>query len=108
MADVVKELAGIEMPEYSEDEKFKLEVGVTYKGSFKLKENGQITVRPYKEGTKPGQLRKVVDGDQHAIFESKNLLRIVFTIPKTNLEQMKNRFREEFFECYKDLCDLQL
>ncbi|MDO4411447.1 MAG: hypothetical protein Q4C05_09245 [Akkermansia sp.] len=108
MADIVKELAGIEMPEYSEDEKFKLEVGITYKGSFKLKQDGQITVRPYKQGTKPGQLKKVVDGDQHAIFESRNLLRIVFTIPKTNMEQVRKRFKEEFFECYKDLCELEL
>lgn len=108
MADIVKELAGIEMPEYSEDEKFKLEVGITYKGSFKLKQDGQITVRPYKQGSKPGQLKKIVDGDQHAIFESRNLLRIVFTIQKSNMEQVKKRFKEEFFECYKDLCELEL
>ena len=108
MSDITKELAKIEIPDYAEDEKMNLEVGVTYRGSFKIKENGQIVVRPYKEGAKPGNLSKVVEGEHHVIFESKNLLRIVFTLPKTNQEQMKQRFKEEFFECYKDICDLQL
>ena len=32
--DDVKKLAGIELPDYTTDENFKLEVGVTYEGSF--------------------------------------------------------------------------
>ena len=109
MADELKQLAGIEMPDYEMDEEMKLEVGVTYKGSFKIKRNGQIQVKPYKVGTNPGALRKIVDGEQHAIFESKNLLRIVITLPKrSDNEWVRKRFQTVFFECYKDLSELEL
>ena len=107
--DEVKKLAGISLPDYSTDEKFDLEVGVTYEGSFRIQSNGCIHVRPYKRGTKPGNLKKAIDGDRHAIFLSKHLVRIVMTFQRnTNLESLKQAFRETIQECYVDLNDLHL
>lgn len=108
MADKVRELAGLEMPDYQVDGEMQLEVGVTYTGSFKIQRNGQINVRPYQQGTKPNSLKKAVEGEQHAIFISKNLVRIVFTINKTDAEQIKARYKQIILDCYKDLCELEL
>ena len=109
MKDEVKELAGIELPDYEVDDEMKLEVGVSYTGSFKISRNGLIKVRPYKKGTKPTNLRKLVDGEQHAIFASKNLLRIVITLPKQGESNIiRKRFQNVVVECYKDLSELEL
>lgn len=108
-ADEVKKLAGIELADYSSDEKFDLEVGITYEGSFRIQQNGCIHVRPYKKGAKPSNLKKAVDGDRHAIFLSKNLIRIVMTFDRhMTLEDLKSAFRECTQDCYIDLNDLHL
>lgn len=107
--DEVKILAGIELPDYTTDENFKLEVGVVYTGSFRITNAGCIHVRPYKTGTKPGNLAKAIDGDRHAIFLSKHLVRIVMTFDRhMTLEDLKNAFRECVQDCYVDLNDLHL
>ena len=107
--DEVKKLAGIELPDYKTDENFKLEVGVTYEGSFRITNGGCIHVRPYKKGAKPSNLKKAVDGDRHAIFLSKHLVRIVMTFDRNqDLEHLKNAFRETIQDCYVDLNDLHL
>lgn len=107
--DEVKKLAGIEMPDYSTDERFDLEVGVTYEGSFRIQNNGCIHVRPYKRGTKPGNLKKAIDGDNHAIFLSKHLVRIVMTFQRTtDLETLKRAYRDAVQNCFVDLNDLHL
>lgn len=108
MADVEREVASIEMVDIDADEEFKIQVGISYQGSFKLQKNGMIKVKPYRQGTKPNNLKKIVDGEQHAIFESKNLIRVVFTLRKGTSEEMKKRFKEIFFQCYQDLSDLNL
>ena len=107
--DEVKKLAGIELPYYTTDENFKLEVGVVYTGSFRITNAGCIHVRPYKTGTKPGNLAKAIDGDRHAIFLSKHLVRIVMTFDRhMSLGDLKNAFRECVQDCYVDLNDLHL
>ena len=107
--DEVKRLAGIEMPDYSTDEKFNLVAGVTYEGSFRIQDNGCIHVRPYKKGTKPGNLKKAIDGDNHAIFLSKNLVRIVFTFERTtDLKALKRKFMNTVQNCFIDLNDIHL
>lgn len=107
--DEVKKLAGIEMADYTADEKFDLEVGVTYEGSFRIQQNGVINVRPYKKGAKPSNLKKAIDGDNHAIFLSKNLVRIVFTFERTtDLEVLKRKFSSTVQNCFVDLNDLHL
>jgi hypothetical protein len=107
--DEVKKLAGIEMPDYTTDEPFELVKGVTYEGSFRIQNNGCIHVRPYKKGTKPSNLKKAIDGDNHAIFLSKKLVRIVFTFERTtDLEALKVKFRNTVQNCFVDLNDLHL
>lgn len=107
--DEVKKLANIEMPDYTTDEPFDLKVGVTYEGSFRIQQNGCINVRPYKKGTKPSNLIKAIDGDNHAIFLSKNLVRIVFTFERTtNLAALKRKFRDTVQNCFVDLNEIHL
>lgn len=103
-----KKIAGIEMPDFSTDDDLKLEVGVTYMGSFRIDRTGRIYVKPYKKGSKPQNLKKVVDGDRHAIYLSKNLIRIVFSIQKGQRADVNKWYQQTVIECYKDLNDLEL
>lgn len=106
--DKEKELAMIELPDLTTEKPMKLEVGVTYKGSFKLSNNGQILVKPYQQGAKPANLRKLVEGDRHAIYASKHLVRIVISIQKGSSEQIRKAYKEIIMECYKNLNELAL
>lgn len=106
--DKEKELAMIELPDYTTEKPMKLEVGVTYKGSFKLSNNGQILVKPYQQGAKPANLRKLVEGDRHAIYASRHLVRIVISIQKGSREQIRKAYKEIVMECYKNLNELAL
>ena len=98
----------IELPDFTTEKPMKLEVGVTYKGSFKLSPNGQILVKPYQQGAKPANLRKLVEGDRHAIYASKHLVRIVISIQKGSREQIRKAYKEIVMECYKNLNELAL
>ena len=98
----------IELPDFTTEKPMKLEVGVTYKGSFKLSNNGQILVKPYQQGAKPANLRKLVEGDRHAIYASKHLVRIVISIQKGSREQIRKAYKEIVMECYKNLNELAL
>ena len=106
--DKEKELAMIELPDFTTEMPMKLEVGVTYKGSFKLSNNGQILVKPYQQGAKPANLRKLVEGDRHAIYASRHLVRIVISIQKGSREQIRRAYKEIIMECYKNLNELAL
>ena len=101
-------MAMIELPDLTTEKPMKLEVGVTYKGSFKLSNNGQILVKPYQQGAKPANLRKLVEGDRHAIYASKHLVRIVISIQKGSSEQIRRAYKEIIMECYKNLNELAL
>ncbi|MBO6029915.1 MAG: hypothetical protein J6T44_05310 [Prevotella sp.] len=103
-----EKLANIELPDYTTESDMKLEVGVTYQGSFKLSRNGMIVVKPYQMGSKPNNLKKVVDGDRHAIYLSKRLVRIVISLQKTDLVSVRQAYKDVIVDCYKDLCDLAL
>ena len=98
----------IELPDFTTEKPMKLEVGVTYKGSFKLSNNGQILVKPYQQGAKPANLRKLVEGDRHAIYASRHLVRIVISIQKGSREQIRRAYKEIIMECYKNLNELAL
>lgn len=106
--DEEKKLAALPMFEFNPEEEMKLEVGITYTGSFRLAPSGMIVVKPYKQGTKPNNLKKLVDGDRHAIYSSKNVLRIVLNIHRGDKEYCKNAFQEIVIQCYKDLCELNI
>ena len=106
--DKEKELAMIELPDFTTEKDMKLEVGVTYRGSFKLARNGQILVKPYQQGAKPTNLKKLVEGDRHAIYGSSHLVRIVISIQKGNPEEIYRAYKEIIVECYKNLNELAL
>ena len=108
MNDEAKNLAAIELPEFDENEKFELKTGVTYKGSFKISENGQIKVRPYKQGGKPTNLKQLTDGDHYAVYASARMIRIVMSFQKGNKEDLKRLYHEAVVECYQDLATLEL
>ncbi|MCR4914358.1 MAG: hypothetical protein K6A96_01190, partial [Prevotella sp.] len=75
---------------------------------FKLSNNGQILVKPYQQGAKPANLRKLVEGDRHAIYASRHLVRIVISIQKGSSEQIRRAYKEIIMECYKNLNELAL
>ena len=106
--DDVKELAMIEVPDYTTEKDMRLEVGVTYRGSFKRARNGQILVKPYQQGAKPSNLRKLAEGDRHAIYGSSHLVRIVISIQKGNREEVCKAYKEIILECYKNLIELAI
>ena len=106
--DEEKKLAMVELPDFTTEKPMKLEVGVTYKGSFKLSNNGQILVKPYQQGSKPTNLKKLVEGDRHAIYGSSHLVRIVISIQKGNPEDIRQAYKEIIVDCYKDLNELAL
>lgn len=103
-----KELAMIELPDFTTEKDMKLEVGVTYRESFKLARNGQILVKPYQQGAKPTNLRKLVEGDRHAIYGGSHLVRIVISIQKGSPEEIRQAYKEIILACYKNLNELAL
>ena len=106
--DEEKKLAMVELPDFTTEKPMKLEVGKTYKGSFRLSNNGQILVKPYQQGTKPTNLIKLVEGDRHAIYGSSHLVRIVISIQKGSPEEIRRAYQEIIIECYKNLNELAL
>lgn len=103
-----KKLASIEIPEFNTEDDLQLEVGVTYKGSFRLSRNGMITVKPYQEGSRPTNLKKVIEGDRHVIYRSKNVTRVVISIQNADADTMRQAYREIIVDCYKDFNDTLL
>ena len=106
--DEEKKLAMMELPDFTTEKPMRLEVGVTYRGSFKLSLNGQILVKPYQQGAKPTNLMKLVEGDRHAIYGSSHLVRIVISIQKGSPEEIRHAYQEIIIACYKDLNELAL
>lgn len=104
-----KELAAVELRDFKTEPTVKLEAGITYQGSFRIDPTtGAILVRPYQPGNKPWNLKKVVDGDNHAIYLSRHLVRIVISLPKTESDEIRKRYQQVIIECYKNLCELAL
>ncbi len=106
--DEEKKIASIELPDYTLEQPMDLEVGIVYQGSFRLSRNGMIVVKPYQQGTKPGNLKKALEGDRHAIYLSKNLVRVVISLHKGSLDEVMSDFKDVIVECYKDLAELAL
>ena len=106
--EVEKELAMMELPDYTMEKDMKLEVGVVYRGSFKLARNGQILVKPYQQGAKPSNLRRLAEGDRHVIYGSRHLVRIVISIQRGSREEVCKAYKEIILACYKSLNELAL
>lgn len=106
--DELMKLAKVEIDEVNPEKRMDLKVGVSYKSSFKIAENGVIKVRPYRQGGKPSNLHKIEDGDNYAIFGTKKVLRVVVSLQKGNREDMKHAFAETMMEVYKSLATLEV
>ena len=106
--DEEKKIASLELPDYTLEKPMNLEVGVVYQGSFRLARNGMIVVKPYQQGAKPSNLKKAIEGDRHAIYLSKNLVRVVVSLHKGSLDEVMRDFKDVIVECYKDLSELAL
>lgn len=103
-----KKLANIELPDYTTEKPMNLEVDVTYKGSFRLAKSGMIVVKPYRKGAKPSNLKLAIEGDRHAIYLSKNLVRVVISVHKGSLDDVMKDFKDVILDCYKNLSELAL
>ena len=98
----LSKITGADIVTFNDDDKFDLEVGVNYQGSFRINVDGSIKVRPYKMGSKPQNLKKIFDSDFSAILESRKILRVVFTFSKDSQKIIEN-YKESFLETYKFL-----
>lgn len=102
----LSKITGVDIVTYDEDERFDLEVGVNYQGSFRINVDGSIKVRPYRMGSKPQNLKKIYDSDFSAVLESRKIIRVVFTFTKDSPKMLEN-FKESFLETYKYLHGLK-
>lgn len=79
------------------------EVGRHYQGSFWLNDFGEIQVRAAQKGTKPGNMRKQVEGERHVIYASNNLVRVVITLERDTKENLRRKFAQACTEAIVDL-----
>ena len=77
-----------------ERKKLSLEPGVHYKGTFWLNEYGEIQVKPEQKGTKPMNMKIILENELFSFYESKNLYKVVIKLRKQNLNanSATNRF----------------
>ena len=77
-----------------EKKKLSLEPGRHYKGTFWLNEYGEIQVRPEQKGSKPMNMKTVLENDLFCFYESKNLYKVVIKFDKVGLNpnSATNRF----------------
>lgn len=71
-----------------------LEVGRKYRGSFWINEYGEIQVRPEQKGTKPSNLKIVLEHETFTIYESKEIFKVSIKIAKKNFStiNLTNKF----------------
>lgn len=79
------------------------EVGRHYQGSFWLNEFGEIQVRARQEGTKPGNMRKVCEGENHVIYASNRLVRVVITMQRDTPQKLRSLFAQACTEAIIDI-----
>lgn len=81
----------MEVPETPE-EQTTLEIGKHYRGTFWINEYGTIQVKPEQKGTNPQGLKKLTEGDDWVIYTSKNLVRIVVSLPRVETTEIRRAF----------------
>lgn len=74
--------------------KITLEPGRHYRGSFWLNEYGEIQVRPEQKGSKPGNMKLVLENDLFTLCESSKLFKVTLKIEKAtaSVTNLTNRF----------------
>ena len=100
-----KEIRALVSEEYVAQpaEPIEWEVGRHYQGSFWLNDFGEIQVRAAQKGTKPGNMRKQVEGERHVIYASNNLVRVVITLERDTKENLRRKFAQACTEAIVDL-----
>lgn len=73
--------------------KLELKPGRRYRGSFWLNEYGEIQVRPEQKGTKPQNLKIVLEHETFTLYESKDIFKVAvkFDKQKFDLSQAMQR-----------------
>lgn len=69
-----------------------LEPGKHYRGSFWINEFGEINVCPEQKGKNPCGLEKLTQGDNWVIYTSKNVVRVVVSLPRLESSEIKRMF----------------
>lgn len=77
-----------------EKQKIQLEPGKHYKGYFWLNDYGEIQVKPEQKGTKPMNMKIVLEHEYFTLYESKKLFKVILKIDKSGigLSSLTNRF----------------
>lgn len=90
---IERELAESVVPEQMMQE-VQLEPGKHYRGTFWVNEYGVVTVKPEQKGSNPQGLSKLTEGDNWVIYTSKNVVRIVVSLPRIDMVEIKRMFIE--------------
>lgn len=61
-----------------------LEKGRKYRGTFWLNEFGEIHVRPEQKGTKPGNMKLVVENECFSLYQSKQQWKLTVKFSKAD------------------------
>jgi len=64
--------------------KMNLEPGVKYRGTGWINEYGEFQFTPEQKGTKPSNLKIVVQESNYTIYESAHLWQVKLNFPKSN------------------------
>lgn len=75
-----------------EKQKMTLEPGKHYRGSFWINEFGELSVLPEQKGKNPCGLQKLTEGDNWVIYTSKNVVRVVVSLPRIEAKEIKRMF----------------
>lgn len=68
-----------------EKQKLQLEPGKRYKGYFWINDYGEIQVKPTAAGTKPMNMKIVLETNLFTLYESKNLFKVSLKIEKKTI-----------------------
>lgn len=100
-----KEIRELVSTDYAAEkaEPIEWEVGRHYQGSFWLNEFGEIQVRATRIGTKPGNMRKVCEGENHVIYASNRLVRVVITMQRDTQKKLRALFAQACTEAIIDI-----
>ena len=66
-------------------QELQLEPGRRYRGSFWVNDYGELHVRPEQKGSKPGNMKIVLETEMFSLCESKNLFKVTVKFNKPNL-----------------------
>lgn len=81
-----------EVSSKSQMQKMELEPGVHYRGSYWINEYGESFFRPEQKGSNPCGLQKLTEGDNWVIYTSKNVVRVVVSLPRVDSKEIKRMF----------------